>query len=148
MVLMEASYVNTKRNNEMMLKKNAVLAIDYDGTCVTNVDPPEIGESIGAAPWLRMFVVAGARLVLWTCRDGEGLKAAIEWFRDNDIPLWSIQANPEQGTWSISPKLHAHLFIDDRGYGMPLTVTNGSKPHVDWEEVGPKVLVELLRVST
>lgn len=128
-----------------MLKKNAILAIDFDGTCVTNVDPPEVGEDIGAVNWLKAFSSTGARLILWTVRSGDGLSAAIEWFEDNKIPLYSAQHNPEQATWSSSPKLHAHLFIDDRGFGVPLTTTRGSKPHVNWNKVGPAVLTELLK---
>ena len=131
----------------MMLKKNAILGIDFDGTCVTNVDPPGVGKSIGAEAWLKAFASAGARLILWTVRSDEGLKAAIKWFEDNKIPLHAAQHNPEQATWSSSPKLHAHLFIDDRGFGMPLKTTNGSKPHVDWDKVGPQVLAELMKHS-
>ena len=129
----------------MMLKKNAVLAIDFDGTCVTLTSPGKIGEDVGAAEWLKRFVLAGARLCLWTCRSGKGLRAAVKWFKDNDIQLWGVQVNPEQENWSNSLKLHAHLFIDDRGFGIPLKVTNGSKPHVDWDVVGPAVLAELLK---
>jgi len=44
-----------------------VLAIDFDGTCVTH-DFPRIGSEIGAPPVLRALVSSGHKLVLFTMR--------------------------------------------------------------------------------
>lgn len=125
------------------LKKNPIIAMDYDGTVVTAVDPPAIGKDIGAKPWLRTWVQHGARLILWTVRSGDGQAAAVKWYKDAKIPLWGIQKNPEQSAWSQSPKAHAHLFVDDKAFGVPLIKPKSGKPYVDWSVVGPAVLASL-----
>ena len=52
-----------------------VIAIDFDGTCVTN-DYPYIGKGIGAVPVLKRIVEKGHRIILYTMRDNERLKDA------------------------------------------------------------------------
>ena len=52
-----------------------VIAIDFDGTCVTH-DFPAVGKDIGAVPVLKMLVDSGHQLILYTMRsdkhDNEG----------------------------------------------------------------------------
>ena len=88
-----------------------VIAIDFDGTCVTN-DYPYIGKDIGAVPVLKKIVEKGHRIILYTMRDNERLKDAEQWFESNNIPLWGVNNNPAQERWSSSPKIYAHLYID------------------------------------
>lgn len=104
-----------------------IIAIDFDGTCVTN-NFPNMGEDIGAAPVLRELVEAGHKLLLWTVRDRGPLMDARQWFQDNEIQLWAVNHNPDNPT--SSPKVHAKIFIDDRALGAPLTGVG--KPHLDW----------------
>ena len=47
-----------------------VIAIDFDGTCVTN-EYPNVGNDIGAVPVLKRIVEKGHRIILYTMR---GLK--------------------------------------------------------------------------
>ena len=96
-----------------------VIAIDFDGTCVTN-DYPYIGKGIGAVPVLKKIVEKGHRIILYTMRDNERLKDAEQWFESNNIPLWGVNNNPAQERWSSSPKIYAHLYIDDAALGVPL----------------------------
>lgn len=120
--------------------KDFVVAIDFDGTCVAH-KYPEIGKSIGAEPVLKSLVDRGARLILWTMRSGTPLACAVEWFRDRGIPLWSINYNPDQFSFSFSPKAYAHLYIDDGALGIPLIKDNEcTRPYVDWEKA--KVLID------
>ena len=128
--------------------KSLVFAIDFDGTCVTH-EFPEVGRDIGAVPVLKELVDAGHRLVLWTMRSDtelpgkEPLTAAVKWFADNDIPLFGIQRNPEQDSWTTSPKACAQIYIDDAALGCPLIPGNeGERPYVDWAEVR-RLLVEV-----
>lgn len=109
-------------------------AIDFDGTCVKH-SYPEIGEDIGAVPVLKELVANGHRLVLFTMRSGETLDVAVKWFSDNDIPLFGINTNPTQGTWTKSPKAYANMYIDDAALGAPLVHTEGSRPWIDWDKV-------------
>lgn len=113
-----------------------VIAIDFDGTCVTN-DYPYIGKGIGAVPVLKRIVEKGHRIILYTMRDNERLKDAEQWFESNNIPLWGVNNNPEQKKWSSSPKIYAHLYIDDAALGVPLKLNKkiSDTYFVDWEKV-------------
>jgi hypothetical protein len=114
------------------------IAIDFDGTCVTH-DFPIIGSDIGAVPVLRELTKAGHSLILFTMRSDSDtekyLTDAVNWFKVNEIPLWGIQTNPEQNTWTSSPKAYAHLYIDDAALGCPLIYGLHARPYVDWKEV-------------
>jgi len=123
--------------------KTMILAIDFDGTCVKH-EYPRVGGDIGAAPVLKRLVAQGHQLILWTmrCDSGvtrglfeSGLTDAINWFKDNDIPLYGIQRNPTQDTWTQSPKCYAQLYIDDAALGCPLVYPENEKPYVDWVKV-------------
>ena len=113
-----------------------VIAIDFDGTCVTN-DYPYIGKGIGAVPVLKRIVEKGHRIILYTMRDNERLKDAEQWFESNNIPLWGVNNNPAQERWSSSHKIYAHLYIDDAALGVPLKFDRNisDRAFVDWEEV-------------
>lgn len=105
-----------------------IIAIDFDGTCVTH-DYPNVGKDIGAAPVLRQLVENGHQLMLWTMRSGETLADAVKWFSDNKIPLWGINENPEQHTWTKSKKQYAQMYIDDAALGMPLVNASFERIH-------------------
>jgi hypothetical protein len=112
-----------------------VIAIDFDGTCVTH-EYPKIGKDIGAIPVLKELVHNGHQLILYTMRDGVELEKAINWFKINDIPLYGVNNNPEQSQWTKSPKVYANLYIDDGGCNIPLKKDSLSRrPYVDWNSV-------------
>lgn len=127
--------------------------IDFDGTVVTH-DFPNVGKDIGAVPILRKLVNQGHQLILFTMRadrfktndpqddtiqdvTGLFLTDAIQWFEDNDIPLYGIQTNPTQSNWTTSPKSYAQLMIDDSALGCPLKWDEelSNRPFVDWKQV-------------
>jgi len=110
-----------------------IIAVDFDGTCVTHAYP-EVGKDIGAAKVLRELVDNNNSLILLTMRSGELLDAAVEWFKQNDIKLWGIQKNPTQHTWTSSNKVYAQLYIDDAGLGCPLKYDSemSDRGFVDW----------------
>lgn len=127
--------------------------IDFDGTCVTH-SFPNIGKDIGAVPVLKKLTEKGHKLILFTMRSnritfkdinhhivpdtkGTFLNDAIQWFIDNDIPLYGVQSNPDQHNWTESPKSYAELMIDDSALGCPLKYDSelSNRPFVDWEKV-------------
>jgi hypothetical protein len=110
------------------------IAIDFDGTCVKH-EYPNIGNDIGAVPVLKRLVECGHKLILFTMRSGESLELAKEWFKENNIQLYSVQTNPTQKRWSTSPKVYAHLYIDDAALGCPLIYENGERPYADWDKI-------------
>ena len=135
----------------------AIIAIDFDGTCVTH-EFPLIGKDIGAVPVLKNLVKNGHQLILFTMRSdvvdpkGDGeiwkqsgpyLTAAVQWFKDHNIELWGINQNPKQYTWTSSPKPYAHIYIDGAALGVPLKTdfSLSMREFVDWEKV-QELLIE------
>ena len=130
-----------------------IIAVDFDGTCVSH-DFPNVGKDIGAVPVLKRLVNNGHNLILFTMRGdrfekkptkdesiqdvtGLFLTDAINWFKDNDIPLYGIQTNPTQHNWTNSPKSYAHLMIDDSALGCPLVFKKeiSERPFACWETI-------------
>lgn len=120
------------------------IAVDFDGTIVTH-KYPDIGQDIGAFPWLKKFRDAGARLILWTMRNdskesGPVLSDAVRFCLDQGIEFFGINHNPSQLSWTDSPKAYAHIYIDDMAFGCPLVTPVTGRAYVDWSVVGPAVL--------
>jgi hypothetical protein len=123
-----------------------VISIDFDGTCVTH-DFPFVGRDIGSVPVLKELVSSGNLLILFTMRSdttkGDFLKNAVSWFEENEIPLYGVQTNPSQTTWTTSPKAYAEMYIDDAALGCPLIYPgNGERPYVDWIKVR-EILIDM-----
>jgi hypothetical protein len=127
--------------------------IDFDGTVVTHAFP-HVGKDIGAVPVLKALTDAGHQLILFTMRSdrqenaptndhtimdvtGNFLTDAVNWFKENNIPLYGIQANPTQKNWTTSPKSYAEVMIDDSAMGCPLIFdkTLSPRPFVDWVKI-------------
>lgn len=115
-----------------------VIAVDFDGTCVTH-EYPNVGKNIGAEIVLKALTDEGHDLILYTMRDHpadsgvqDPLQEAIDWFSQNDIPLFGVNENPTQKSWTTSPKPYANLYIDDAALGMLTIQLSGGRPFVDW----------------
>lgn len=112
------------------------IGIDFDGTVVEH-RYPYIGKTLPLAVetmkhWVDKYKVG---YILSTMRDGQTLKDAVNWFRDNNIPLYAIQKHPTQHEWTGSPKVHCRWMLDDRNIGTPLKPDSQGIPCVDWEKV-------------
>ncbi len=127
------------------MDSNLVIAIDFDGTCVEH-DYPAVGLEVeGAVETLRALSKRGHRLILFTMRSGEKLEAAVRWFRDRKIELWAVNENPEQRSWTTSPKVYADYYIDDSALGCPIMFIDGVRhPVVNWSKV--RTMLEYNRV--
>ena len=120
-----------------------VVAVDFDGTIVTH-EYPDIGLPVpGALETLLALQEAGVKIILWTMRSGDKLQAAVDYLENRGIDIW-VNENPEQGTWTDSPKAYAQLYIDDAAYGCPLTqpeirigarTEDHGRPCVDWPKI-------------
>lgn len=113
--------------NKINKENMAIIGIDFDGTCVTDLFP-YVGDNIGAASVLRKLADKNL-LILYTVRDGKYLQDAVDWFKYNQINLYSVNYNPEPV--SSSPKVYCDYYIDDRNIGTPLT----DKGYVDWDKM-------------
>jgi len=119
-----------------------LIALDFDGTCVTH-EFPDIGKDV---PYcfevLKRLEANGVGIILWTMRSGQYLTDAVDWFKQKNIPLWGINGNPAQKSWTQSPKCYAPIYIDDAALGCPLRPSySGGRPMVDWWQI-EKILQE------
>lgn len=99
------------------------IAVDFDGTIVKH-DFPRIGKEIPfAVDTLKTFVSEGHRVILWTSRKGDALKAAVDWCAERGLNFYAVNSNyPDL---SIVPKEKRHesgkvvadVYIDDRNLG-------------------------------
>lgn len=99
------------------MENNPIIAVDFDGTL-------SLGEWPGVGPanmelfsFLKNLKEAGARLILWTCREGEALRAAVDFCLDQGLLFDAVNDNlPEivnkYGT--NSRKISCDCYIDDR----------------------------------
>ena len=131
------------------------IAVDFDGTCVTH-DFAKVGKNIGAEIVLKKLADKGHKIILYTMRShpsektekagtsgmipttNDCLQDAIDWFAKYDIPLYGVNDNPSQHSWTDSPKVYANMYIDDAALGIPLVYNDMSsmmRPYVGWVRV-------------
>jgi len=138
-----------------------IIAVDFDGTCVTH-DFPKVGKDIGAVPVLKALVRNGHQLILWTMRSDKTkvesedynihnvadayLSHAVNWFKENEIELFGINNNPTQSKWTESPKAYAQIYIDDAALGCPLKYNSeiSDKPFADWDAIAKELGIETI----
>lgn len=118
-----------------------IIAIDFDGTCVTH-EYPNVGRDIGAPPVIKKLFDRGDKIILFTMRSGKELDDAVNWFKSIGVELFGVNENPEQHTWTSSPKPYAHLYIDDAALGVPLIRDPHGRAYVNWETVS-----QILRID-
>lgn len=95
------------------------IAVDFDGTIVEH-EYPEIGREIPfATETLKALQKDGHMLILWTYRAGKYLDEAVEFCRKRGVEFYAINASDpmEKFDDSMSRKINADMFIDDRNVG-------------------------------
>lgn len=101
----------------MDLKGNQIIAVDFDGTLCAQAWP-EIGEANERLILhLKKRKAEGARLILWTNREGELLEAAVEWCKERGLTFDTVNANlPEMIALYNNDcrKVNADIYIDDK----------------------------------
>jgi hypothetical protein len=124
------------------IQRKLIVAVDFDSTIFKSagVEFPSVGAPVpGAVETLKHLKELGHTLVLWTCRgeQNDWLDPAISALTDNHLWFDYINEAPEQE--HLSNKLHADVFIDDKGLGCPTiyykTPCGHHAPYVDWEKV-------------
>ena len=107
-----------------------IIAVDFDGTLVRHDYPRIGGEAPNAFKVLRKLQEGGHKLILLTMRCGKDLQDALEFCADRGVTFWAVNDNPDQHSWTNSPKVYAHLYIDDLALGVPKVGDT-----VDWGKV-------------
>jgi hypothetical protein len=115
---------------------DTIIAVDFDGTIVEH-RYPVIGEPVpGAVETLKWLQECGAKIILYTMRSRVQLVEAAAWIANRGIELWAINTNPEQASWTTSPKAYAHIYIDDAALGCPVKMDSDNvRLCVDWVDV-------------
>ncbi|MDT0641687.1 hydrolase [Zunongwangia sp. F363] len=101
------------------MQKSLTIAVDFDGTLVEN-QYPEIGKPmLFAFETLKKLQEEGHQLILWTYRHGVRLEEAVEFCKKKGIEFYAVNKSypEEELDNSISRKILADIFIDDRNLG-------------------------------
>lgn len=96
-----------------------IIAVDFDGTIVTDAYP-QIGKpQLFAFETLKRLQNDGHRLILWTYRCGSKLDEAVAFCKDNGMEFYAVNNSfpSEDYNGKESRKIAADLFIDDRNIG-------------------------------
>ncbi len=115
-----------------------IIAVDFDGCLVTN-KWPEIGEPIEEV--IRKYHLErshGTRFILWTCRSGEKLEAAVAWCAERGITFDTVnEPLPELvDAFEGNPrKVFANEYWDDRAVCMPHTCMDSDLRYRIFREV-------------
>lgn len=104
---------------KFLSENSKVIAIDFDGTVVEHKYPTIGKEMLFAFATLKALQQKGHKLILWTIRAGSTLEDAVAYCRENGVEFYAVNKNyPEEKLdGSISRKLNADIFIDDRNLG-------------------------------
>ena len=103
----------------MNFNETLIIAVDFDGTIVEDAYPKIGKPQIFAFETLIKLQNEGHRLILWTYRSGDRLDEAVKFCEENGIHFYAVNKSfpEEKFDESISRKIHADLFIDDRNIG-------------------------------
>lgn len=100
-------------------KTSLIIAVDFDGTIVKNAYPKIGKPQLFAFDTLKQLEKDGHRLILWTYRKGKRLEEAVEFCRKNGLEFYAVNHSfpEEKHDPSVSRKIDADVFIDDRNVG-------------------------------
>ncbi len=101
------------------MQKILTIAVDFDGTIVEN-KYPKIGKPLlFAIETLKKLYEEGHQLILWTYRTGRELKEAVEFCNSKGIYFFAVNKSYPEEKYdnSLSRKIQADIFIDDRNIG-------------------------------
>ncbi len=95
------------------------IAVDFDGTIVEHKYPAIGKEMLFAFATLSALQKKGHKLILWTFRAGDTLTEAVEYCKKNGIEFYAVNKNYPEEIFddTISRKINADIFIDDRNVG-------------------------------
>ena len=113
-----------------------IIAVDFDGTIVSHMYPKIGIENPSAIRVLKKLIEQGHQLILWTMRSGEPLNEAVAYCEERGISFLGVNSNPNQYSWTTSPKQYADLYIDDAALGCPTQFDpNTQRQWVNWRDV-------------
>lgn len=118
----ETPRVEWDKNNPYLgggtsLRRPRIIAVDFDGTLCVN-KYPAIGEpKAHVIESVKEFKRNGDIIILWTCRVGDDLKAAIDWCERQGIVFDYVNRNTDQNIafyGNDSRKINADVYLDNK----------------------------------
>lgn len=100
-----------------MPRKPLIFAVDFDGTLFDDAYPEIGAPRYDVIEYVKIQRKAGARLILWTCRTGDLLNAAVKRCEEVGLIFDAVNENlPEiiEEFGSDTRKVFANVYIDDR----------------------------------
>lgn len=94
-----------------------ILAVDFDNTIARTAYPEILAAYEEPVFFLRKWRRKGHKLILWTCREGAALAAALEFCERHGIVFDAVNDNlPEsiEKFGANSRKVYADMYIDDK----------------------------------
>ena len=120
-----------------------VIAVDFDGTLCES-KWPDIGKAnTRLIEWLIRQQADGARLVLWSCREGKLLDQAVMWCLNRGLKFDAINDNTKERQEQYGNncrKVSADIYIDDRNAWI---IGAGPKPRMDCLGPGRPAIVTM-----
>lgn len=99
------------------MRNGTIIAVDFDGTLCKNCWP-DIGEpNYELIDYLMDCRYQGAKVILWTCREGELLDKAVEWCEERGLFFDAVNDNIPESIKEYGGncrKVSADVYIDDR----------------------------------
>lgn len=101
-----------------MKKYAEIYAVDFDGTLNLAEKYPQMGKpNKELIRFLQEVQRKGDKVILWTCREGEFLKAAVRFCEENGLKFDAVNDNLRENVeffQNNSRKIYAHYYIDER----------------------------------
>jgi HK97 family phage prohead protease len=92
-------------------------AVDFDGTLCENAYPDIGAERTEVVNKVKQLIENGDEVILWTCRVGDALTAAVNWCAERGITLAAVNENTKRNIDAFgndTRKVFANYYIDDR----------------------------------
>lgn len=116
------------------MRECCIIAVDFDGTLAGDGVWPEVGApNLVLIQQLKERKAAGDKLILWTCRSGEALEAAVKWAAEQGLTFDAVNDNlPEvvAAYGNNSRKISCDYYIDDKSIlpeDFPSAIANGTR---------------------
>ena len=101
----------------MNRKESQIIAVDFDGTLCEDAYPDMGMPNLYLIQILKKMRTQGKQLILWTCRSGKELEAAVNWCRQFELEFDAVNRNvPEniEKYGTDTRKVYADIYLDDR----------------------------------
>jgi ribonucleotide monophosphatase NagD (HAD superfamily) len=91
-----------------------IVAIDYDGTIVEDGHSNNPKAMPNAFEVIKRLAKNKHKLILFTCREGKTLEAAVKFCKDNGITFNAVNESIDKSLSYAKHKPVADIYIDDR----------------------------------